>query len=81
LSPGELALATQFDGLAACVRAVVSELIKSTQDENLRQRLALAAAADIRSKTSAADLKAAQDLMLATVARTFEIPIGRIAGQ
>ncbi len=77
----ELKLAPQFDGLAACVRVLVAEVAKGADEAKLRQRLALAAAADIRSKTSDPQLESLRNLMLVTVARTFGVSFGSIGGQ
>ena len=74
----ELLLAPQFDGLAAVVRALVSELAE--RDEGLRRKLALAAAADIRAKTESVS-EAARNIMLVTAARTCGVPFGLVAGQ
>jgi hypothetical protein len=77
-SPTEIMLAPQFDGLAAVLRAIVSEL--ETDQSGIRQKLARAAATDIRSRMKDANRDAARDVMLATVAITCGGPIGSLAG-
>lgn len=77
----ELVLAPQLDGLAASVRALISEYLEEHHGEDLRRRMALKAAADIRSKTDGAELEDARNLMLLTVARTFGVPAGVVLGQ
>jgi phospholipase/lecithinase/hemolysin len=75
----EVTLAPQFDGVAAVVRAIVSEL--AAADDGLRQKLARAAAADIRARTPDLRNEAARNVMLATAAITCGVPIGLLAGQ
>jgi hypothetical protein len=78
-SSEEMLLAPQFDGLAAVVRAIVSEI--AADDTGLRQKLARAAAADIRKRTTDLKSEAARNVMLATAAITCGVPIGLLAGQ
>ena len=75
--PEELFLSPQFDGLAAVVREIVSELAAS--DAGLRKKLALAAGANIR----ALELKseAFRGIMLRTAAVACGVPVGLLAGQ
>jgi hypothetical protein len=77
----ELTLAPQFEGLAAAVRALISEYLEEHQGEDLRRRMALKAAADVRSKTADAEMKSARDAMQLTVARTFGVPAGVLIDQ
>jgi septal ring factor EnvC (AmiA/AmiB activator) len=77
-SSTELMLAPQFDGLAAVLRALVSEL--ESANTGVRQKLARAAATDIRARMKDANRDAARDVMLATAAITCGVPIGSLAG-
>ena len=75
----EVALAPQFDGLAAVVRALVSEL--AANDVELRKRLARSAASDIRDRTANFEDETARNIMLLTAARTCGLPAGFLIGQ
>lgn len=82
-SSEELALAPLFDGLQASVRAIIAELVPllpGSKDE-VRRRLVRAAAADIRRRMPDPSHEAERNLMLLTVARTFDVPIGETLGQ
>jgi hypothetical protein len=78
-STEEMMLTPQFDGLAAVIRAIVSELAED--NTGLRQKLARAAAADIRNRTQGLKSDAFRNVMLATAAITCGVPIGSLAGQ
>jgi len=75
----ELVLAPQFDGVAAVVRALISEL--ATNDKELRKRLARAAGSDIRDKTKDSTDEATRNIMLLTAARTCGLPAVFLVGQ
>ena len=68
----EKSLAPFYDGLEAVVRALVSEL--ATENPNLRKRLALAAAANIRENAKGVKSDAAQGIMLIVAARVCGVP-------
>jgi hypothetical protein len=78
-SSTEIMLAPQFDGLAAVLRAILSEL--DSGNNGLRQELARRAGADIRARTKDFKNDEARQVMLATVAITCGVPIGLLAGQ
>ena len=78
-SSTELMLAAQFDGLAAVLRSLISEL--DSTNAGMRQKLARSAAADIRERTKDLKSDAARNVMLATAAITCGVPIGSLAGQ
>jgi hypothetical protein len=78
-SSTEVMLAPQFDGLAAVLRALIAEL--ATDNDDLRKKLARAAAADIRAKVPDQKHEAARNVMLAVAAITCGVPIGSLAGQ
>ena len=71
-------LTPMFDGLAAVVRALISEL--ADNDPALRERLARAAGADIREKTADHKNEAARNIMLLTAARTCGVSEGVLVG-
>jgi hypothetical protein len=78
-SAEEIMLAPQFDGLAAVVRALISEL--AANNAELRQRLAREAGSDIREKTKSFENEAARNVMLLTAARICGLPAGFLVGQ
>jgi hypothetical protein len=78
-SAEETMLAPQFDGLAAVVRALISQL--ADDDAELRKKLARAAASDIREKTKDFENEAARNVMLVTAAHTCGVPAGFLVGQ
>jgi hypothetical protein len=75
----EMALAPQMDGVAAVVRAIVSEL--ATADEGLRRKLALKAGADIRKRMADAKSEASRNIALLIAANTCGVPHGLLTGQ
>jgi hypothetical protein len=72
------ALALQFDGVAAVVRALISEL--TAKDTELPKRLARAAGSEMRERMKDSQ-KEARDIVLLTVARTCGLPAGFLIGQ
>ena len=79
----ELLLAPQFDGLAASVRALVRQMSTGFSAEarlEFVMELARDAAADVRARTADPAMAKAQKVMLATIANTFEVPVGTVLG-
>jgi hypothetical protein len=75
-SSTELLLAPQFDGLAAVLRALISEL--ESTNTGTRQKIARAAAYDIQKRMKDSNRDMARDIMLYTIATTCDLPIGSI---
>jgi hypothetical protein len=74
-----LALTLQFDGVAAVVRALVSEF--AAKDAELPKRLARAAGSDIRERMKDPKEEAACKVVLAVAAHTCGLSAGFLAGQ
>jgi hypothetical protein len=74
-----LALTLQFDGVAAVVRALVSEL--ATNDAGLRNRLARVAGSDIRERMKDPKQEMARTIMMTVAAQTCGVPAGFLIGQ
>jgi hypothetical protein len=72
-------LSLQFDGVAAVLRALVSEL--TAKDTELPKRLARAAGSEIRERMKDPKEEAARNVILTVAAHTCGLSAGFLVGQ